>query len=187
MVNFYLLRENENNELLNLLMYEFIKEDFISLINSILRLFSINLNKTNLDQKKFGYNIILTIDKILLDNLYTRIKENKVDHLLYLLQYKLFCNDLYIKSCYIYDLYTDFVDSNIEDCTFYEIEHTIKRMLGSYINYIYNNYTDRYNETFINIIQTFQEELSWAKFNNFRIEILKEKTPAILVTKGLDL
>lgn len=183
MLNFYLLRENENIQLLNLLKIEYIREEFMYLINNILRLLPIDHNKTTIDYQKLGNSLILIINKILLDNLYRKIADNQLNQLIFLIQNKLFCKDLYIRPSYIYDLYNDFTDNKIDDYTFFEAEYDIKKILENYISYIYNNNSDKYNEVFIKIINMFLEELSWVSSNNFKIEILYRKVPALRIIK----
>lgn len=181
MINFYLLRKDENIELFKLLKYEYIKESFLYLINSMVELLSLN-NKLNIDKQKFGYNILFTIDKILLDNLCTMVINNNFD-LLYLINNKLLCSNLIIKTCYLHDLYTDLTPNNYTDYDYFEIEYKIKKLLEKYINYIYINNSDKYNEVFIKIINMLYEELSWFSSTNFRIEILYETIPTIIVPK----
>lgn len=169
----FLLPKEEFDSIQYILVKEYIKLDFICFVNELLFHAA---NKSDRDIELIAKNIVYVINKVLLDNVFKYITYKTPDKFIQLINNKNFSKDIDISIFYIKQV---FEKTNID--LDYETEHIINKKLIQYIDRLYTNNTEFFNEKLIGIFDYMYRHFGYLDVSYYKFELYELRQPMLLL------
>lgn len=157
-------------ELLRILREHFINESTNVFMANVANLTRVDLISSTQLQAQLQFQI----SKIMLDNVYRYLKENRLHEFVAHRAYNQFGMAMYINPVYATEILKPFYEQYFADDDLQEVENDLVEMFRSRINYLYSIDSERFNAVFYDIMEMYMQVMP----NN--IHVLRfEFTPSL--------
>lgn len=188
-----LLGDNLNKDLVSELKRETIKDTYDNyptvIITDIFSELNIGLNSFNVDNllTELRSVLIITINKVILDNMMKYITTHNVYMFKSLVERSMLGQDIYVNAFYVTQI-TDIVNKyyRLDMSELNSITDIITNRLSWIINDIYVNNSVRYNEIFIQLLNDIYLVVSNMQFNYYKFELDRYYRPLLIYSKKDD-
>lgn len=187
MLNVLYLPREENNLLMSELRYEYIQDNYLSflklLVSDLIDERYITQICTDELYSKLGVNMMYTLDKIILNDVYRYVSEGQLNNILCLIQNKQYSKNLYIFPRYIGEIIREVFNIDEMSVDYISIENIFIKKINYYIDRIYCSNNDKFNDIILKLVEMFYTHCSSMNVRSCRFELAPGNRPVMLFSR----